>query len=99
MKRERKIYDAAFKTKAVQLSNERANISELARELGVKPTLLYKWRKEYEEFGDGIFSGKGNLKLTPEQEKIHELEKKLKDAELERDILKKAIGIFSKSGR
>ncbi len=40
------------------------------------------------------FPGKGNLKLTPEQEKIHELEKKLKDAELERDILKKAIGIF-----
>ena len=37
--------------------------------------------------------------MTLEQEKIHELEKKLKDAELERDILKKAIGIFSKSGR
>ena len=94
MTRERKIYDAAFKTKAVQLSNERANISELARELGVKPTLLYKWRKEYEEFGDGSFPGKGNLKLTPEQEKIHELEKKLKDAELERDILKKKQSAF-----
>lgn len=50
MKRERKIYDSAFKTKAVQLSNERDNISELARELGIKVTLLYKWRKEYEEF-------------------------------------------------
>ena len=72
MKRERQIYDAAFKTKAVQLSNERPNISELARELGVKPTLLYQWRQEYEEFGDGSFPGKGNLKLTPEQEKIHE---------------------------
>lgn len=99
MKRERKIYDPAFKTKAVQLSNERANISELARELGIAVTLLYKWRKEYEQFGEGSFPGNGNLKLTPEQEKIHELEKKLKDAELERDILKKAIGIFSKSGR
>ncbi|WP_337833474.1 transposase [Flavobacterium kingsejongi] len=60
---------------------------------------LYKWRKELQEFGEGSFPGKGNLKLTPEQEKIHELEKKLKDAELERDILKKAIGIFSKNGR
>ncbi|WP_242400756.1 IS3 family transposase [Flavobacterium indicum] len=89
MKRERKIYDPAFKTKAVQLSNERDNISELARELGIKVSLLYKWRKEYEEFGEGSFPGKGNLKLTPEQEKIVELEKKLKDAELERDILKK----------
>jgi transposase len=37
--------------------------------------------------------------MTPEQERIHELEKKLKDAEMERDILKKAISIFSKSGR
>ena len=94
MKRERKNYDPAFKTKAVQRSNERTNISELARELGIKVTLLYKWRKEFEEFEEGSFPGKVNLRLTPEQERIHELEKRLKDAELERDILKKAIGIF-----
>ncbi len=43
MKRERRIYDAAFKTKVVQLSKERANISELVRELDIKVTLLYKW--------------------------------------------------------
>jgi transposase len=41
------------------------------------------------------FPGKGNLKLTLEQEKIHELEKRPKDAELERDIFKKAIGYKS----
>ena len=99
MKQVRKIYDKTFKEKAVQLSYERTNISELARELGITAPQLYKWRKEFEEFGEGSFPGKGNLKLTPEQEKIHELEKRLKDAELERDILKKAIGIFSKSGR
>lgn len=99
MKRERKIYDPAFKTKAVELSNEKANISELARELGIKAPMLYKWRKEYIEFGKGSFPDRGNLKQTPEQEKIQELEKKLKDVELERDILKKVIGIFSKSGR
>lgn len=99
MKRERKIYDPAFKKQAVQLSHDRSNISELARELGIEVTMLYKWRKDYEEFGEKSFPGKGNPKQTPEQEKIHELERKLKDAELERDILKKAIAIFSKSGR
>ncbi|OBW42495.1 Transposase [Chryseobacterium sp. MOF25P] len=78
MKRERKIYDPAFKTKAVELSKERTNISELARERGIAVTLLYKWRKEFEEFVEGSFPGNGNLKLTPEQEKIHELEKSLK---------------------
>lgn len=39
MKREIKIYDLAFKIKAVQLSNERLNISELARELGIRVML------------------------------------------------------------
>ena len=99
MKQGRKIYDASFKIRAVELSNDRSNLSELARELGIKVSLLYKWRKEYQQFGTGSFPGNGNLKLTPEQERIHELEKKLKDAELERDILKKAISIFSKSDR
>ena len=99
MKKERRIYDSAFKIKAVELSNQRSNLSELARELGIQVSLLYKWRKDFQEYGEGSFHGKGNLKLTPEQERIHELEKKLKDAEMERDILKKAISIFSKSGR
>ncbi len=99
MKQERRIYDSEFKIKAVQLSEERNNLSELARELGIQVSLLYKWRKDYQEYGEGSFPGKGNLKLTPEQERILELEKKLKDAEMERDILKKAISIFSKSGR
>ena len=99
MKKERRIYDSAFKIKAVELSNQRSNLSELARELGIQVSLLYKWRKDFQEYGEGSLPGKGNLKLTPEQERIHELEKKLKDAEMERDILKKAISIFSKSGR
>jgi transposase len=73
MKQVRKIYDKAFKEKAVQLSYDRTNISELGRKLGVIATQLYKWRKESEEFGEGSFPGKGNLKLGPEQEKIHEL--------------------------
>ena len=61
--------------------------------------MLYKWRKDYETYGAGSFPGKGTLKQTPEQKIISDLEAKLKEAELERDILKKAVGIFSKSGR
>ena len=78
MKQVRKIYDRVFKEKAVQLSYERHNISELARELGITAPHLYKWRKEYEEFGQGSFPGNGNLKQTPEQERISELEENSK---------------------
>lgn len=99
MMKTRKKYDSTFKERAVQLSRERKNLSELARELGIFPAQLYKWRKEEEEFGAGSFPGDGKLKQTPEQERLSTLEKRLKDAELERDILKKAIGTFSKSDR
>jgi transposase len=98
MKQTRKIYVRAFKEKAVELSLQRTNISELARELGITAPQLYKWKKELLEFGLGSFPGNGNVKQTPEEEQIALLEKRLKDAEMERDILKKAIGIFSKNG-
>ena len=58
MKQVCKIYEKTFKEKAVQLSYERTNITELAIELGITASQLYKWRKEFEEFGEGSFPGK-----------------------------------------
>ncbi|MBB1150794.1 transposase [Myroides sp. NP-2] len=49
--------------------------------------MLYKWCKEAQEFGDASFPGNGKQKLTPEQERIKELEKKLAAVELEHEIL------------
>ncbi len=86
-------------TQLLNVRLSRKNVSQLARELGIQPQLLYKWRREYDALGEGSFPGNGNLKLTPEQEKIHELEKKLRDIELEHSILKKAVAIFSKTDR
>lgn len=37
--------------------------------------------------------------MTESERKIHDLEKRLREAELERDILKKAVGIFSKNDK
>ena len=45
--------------------------------------------------GRTVFPERGNPKLTDEQREIAELKKKLRDVEIERDILKKAIAIFS----
>ena len=94
MTKKRKIYDAAFKIKVVELSNERSNITELSRELGIRVSMLYQWRKDYDKLGSGSFPGNGILKKTAEQKLISELDTKLKEPELERDILKKAVGIF-----
>lgn len=97
--KERRVFSKEFKIKAIELSKTRTNISELAFELGVAPTILYRWRREINEEGMPAFTGVGKARRTPEQQEIHELKKKLKYAEEERDILKKAVGIFSKSGR
>lgn len=45
----------------------------------------------------GAFPGNGNLKQTEEQKEIARLKKELRDAQMERDILKKAVSIFSRS--
>ncbi len=99
MSKSRKFYDPELKRKAVELSLARDNVREVAEELGIKADLLYRWRREQKAFAHNSFPGKGNPKLTDEQKKIARLKKELADAKMERDILKKAIGIFSVSDK
>jgi len=94
-KRERRKYDREFKTEAVKLVTERGTpIAEAARNLGIHENLLYKWKKQYLEDTAAAFPGKGHLK--PQDEELRQLSRKLADVEQERDILKKALAIFSK---
>lgn len=70
---------------------------EVAQELGIRAELVRRWKREHEQYQEGSFSGHGNANLTTEQKEIAKLKKELKEAQLERDILKKAVGIFSRS--
>lgn len=97
MKKQRKKYDKSFKQKAIELSEHRGSVPEIAAELGVNPDLIYRWRRELGQNPRGSFSGNGNKNLTPQEKDILQLKKRLRDAEEERDILKKAISIFSVS--
>jgi len=69
---------------------------EVADELGVRRELVARWKREYEQYKEGSFSGHGNANLTDAQKENIQLKKALREAQLERDILKKAISIFSK---
>jgi len=83
---------------AVELSKGRSDLSVLAKELEIRPALLYRWRKELETKARASFPGQGKVFYTPEQAEVHRLKKELLDMQQERDILKKAIGTFSRSG-
>ena len=95
----RRKYSKEVKIKAVELSNVRGNTKEIAMELGISADLIYRWRKELEQHPDLAFSGNDIKQLTEDQKELEHLRKQLKDVTMERDILKKAVSIFSKSDR
>lgn len=93
----RKKYDKEFKQKAIELAAVRGNTAEVAEELGIKADLLYRWRREQSQYDKNSFPGQGKSKLTDQEREIARLNKELRDTKMERDILKKAISIFSSS--
>jgi transposase len=94
----RRKYDAEFKRNAINLANEPGKTANgVEKSLGIAQGLIGRWRQQLKNQGELAFPGKGIEALTLEQKQIKELEKKLKDAEMERDILKKAVAIFSRA--
>jgi len=90
-----KRYSREFKQEAVQLVNESGkSVAEIGADLGVSPKTLYRWRQELARDGEQAFPGKGHLKADDEY--VRRLERELKLVTQERDILKKAVAIFSK---
>jgi transposase len=98
MTRERKPYTREFKIEAVRLLKRSGRSQEaIARELGISSSSLSRWKKKYAEDGEDAFPGHGNL--TPEKERIRQLERENEILQQERDILKKAVAIFSHPSR
>ncbi|MNR09589.1 Transposase [compost metagenome] len=82
----RKTYDRNFKEQAVKLGFE-IGLTKGARELGIYPAYMGKWRKEFLEFGSSSFCGRGSTRLNQEQIKFSKLKRKLKN-ELKESQLK-----------
>jgi transposase len=84
-------FDRDFKVSAVKMVTEgRHKASEVARGLGIHPNQIYSWKAKFSNNGEKAFPGKGHLT------ELSALRKQLREVEMERDILKKAVGIFSK---
>jgi transposase len=97
-KRERRTFDKEFKREVARLVTEGGrHVSEVARDLGVHPNVMHRWKREYLEDIEDAFPGKGRMK--PEEEEMRKLKKTFADVMEERDILKKALAIFSKHPR
>jgi transposase len=94
MKKVRKQYTREFKVEAVRLlETSGKSAAQLERELGIGSGNLWRWKRDFAADGEDAFPGHG--RLTPEQERVRQLERENEILRQERDILKKAIAIFS----
>jgi len=97
-KRTRRKFTREFKREAVHLVIENGrSLASVARDLDIHSNLLHRWKREYLDHEDESYPGKGNL--YPKDEEIRRLKRELTDVKEERDILKKAIAVFSKHPR
>ena len=100
MSRNYRTYTKQFKLEALELlESSGESAAQIERDLGITKGLLLKWRDRYQVKKDN-----GEARLEPSdleaaQAEVRRLRRQLAIAEQERDILKKAVSIFSKMER
>jgi transposase len=94
-KRTRRKYDAAFKQEVVKMISVGRSVHDIARSLGVGENLIYRWKKQAIDASDSQASQSSSPQVSLSEHLA--LQKLFRDLEMERDILKKALGIFSRT--
>lgn len=94
--RSRRKYDSTFKEEVLKMATNGRPVKEISESLGISEYLIYRWKKQAK---NGLKQGKdGASSHSTFSDENEQLRKRLKEVELERDILKKALGIFSRNG-
>ena len=90
-KRSYKTYTKEFKEEAVNLVTEQGYaVAEAAKSLGVRASLLYRWKQQIED------QQQGKALTEDERVELKRLRKENKLLRMEKDILKKASAFFAK---
>ncbi len=94
MNSKRKRYTREFKIETVNMiTGSDHSVTEVARDLEIHPNTLYKWMQQYSENPMEAFPGKGQQ--ASEADEFSRLKRENQRLKMERDILKKAMAIFS----
>ena len=98
MKKARRYFTPEFKAEAVKLVTERGySVAQACSELGVGETALRRWLAQIEAESQGHVLP-GTKPITPEQQRIRELEERIRILE-DKEILKKATALFLSENR
>jgi transposase len=102
---ERRQYTAEFKQEAVQMMTQGGlSATQVARDLGINPNLLGKWKRQIEAGQQAQAAGRNSYVAFPGQghardQEVARLQRENAALRVERDVLKKAIGIFAEPKR
>jgi len=91
----RNSYSKEYKEEAIRLAQQQGNQSQTARDLGLPSSVLSRWMKELKEDPEKAFPGKGHSK----EEQLLKLQRENQRLKETVEILKKAVGIFSKGSQ
>ncbi len=92
--RKRRSFSQEFKIEAVRMVVKQGrDLFQVCEDLEIRPDMLRKWIRKFEDDGNHAFPGSGHLK--PEDEEVRRLHREVERLRMERDILKKAVAIFS----
>ena len=93
----RRSYDAEFRADVLKMVFSGRSVAEVAESLGIRENLIHKWKSRYKEASASSAKVLGEsvvpLVAIAEYERV---KARLREVEQERDILKKALGIFSR---
>ncbi len=89
-----KKYDNDFKVMIVELLESGLKAKDISEEYNLNDGIIRRWRREYRA-KSGDFSKK--REVSQQEQELKMLKKELRNVKMERDILKKAVSIFSKS--
>ncbi len=90
----RRRHTREFKLSLVRELESGKNLAQLSRENNIHPTMICRWRLEYQKNPESAFSGNGNT--YKEAAKYQELERLVGKLYAENEFLKKALGILEK---
>ena len=96
MVKKRRQFPKEFKVEAVQLARESDRpVAEVARDLGIAPSLLHRWIQQVEE-QDPATAFPGSGKVREADDEVRRLQRELARVQQERDFLKKAAAFFAR---
>jgi transposase len=88
---QRRKYDAEFKTEVLKMVAKGQSVAYVSQALGISENIIYRWKQKRKGEKEG---GKGDLSsLSAENQQLKE---RVRQLETEREVLKKALAIFSR---